>query len=174
MWDKLLLARILSECKVTPFAINKKIPVSHDLRLCYRQYFFPFSHLFVEPPAILTPPANVRVNEGGTVSFTCVARGNPRPTFTWMRNTTTLSSQITTTPVTNLAGVNQRGSLAVTSTLNIPSSQFNGDQGTYTCTASNTHGNAPASPATLKVFGKYGMIRNRRYCGVAEKGDTFT
>ena len=39
-----------------------------------------------EPVSIVRPPQDARVEEGGSVSFDCLAKGRPAPSFYWMFN----------------------------------------------------------------------------------------
>ena len=80
---------------------------------------------------------------GSTATFTCVAEGDPDPTFQWSFGESTLADNdkydITATTST----------LSTLTVLDISLS----DDGIYTCTATNVHGNDSAS-ANLQVLCK--------------------
>ena len=80
---------------------------------------------------------------GSTATFTCVAEGNPDPTFQWSFGESTLADDdkydiIATT-----------STLSTLTVLDISLS----DDGIYTCTAANVQGNDSAS-ASLQVLCK--------------------
>ncbi|KAK3090062.1 hypothetical protein FSP39_008890 [Pinctada imbricata] len=79
-----------------------------------------------EQPQLTRTPQDVIVSSGDTATFTCIARGFPRPTITWQHNGVTLlpSSRVVIDP---------RGQLQIR---NVDVSQ----QGTYVCRATNDAG----------------------------------
>ncbi len=82
-------------------------------------------------PAFTTQPQNVTVNAGSTATFTAVASGSPTPTFQWLRGTTSLTGQTSTT--LTLSNVQTA------------------DAGSYTVVATNSVGTTTSSAATLTV-----------------------
>ena len=77
------------------------------------------------------PPRDATVAEGESVEFTCSAVGIPHPTIQWLFK----DGVISTEAVLSIQEVEEE------------------DEGSYTCVASSSAGEAEAS-ATLTLFGK--------------------
>ncbi|XP_077998512.1 uncharacterized protein LOC144451517 [Glandiceps talaboti] len=87
-------------------------------------------------PVIVTPPVElVRVEEGQTVTLTCVAVGTPTPIISWRLNWGHIPNSDRVDTIT----VNGRGVLTIT---NVQST----DAGAYSCEAMNNKGNTFAIP----------------------------
>ncbi|XP_070621222.1 protein turtle homolog B [Erythrolamprus reginae] len=86
-------------------------------------------HLTVNAPPTFTetPPQYVEAKEGGSITLTCMAFGNPKPTVTWLREGELLGES-------NKYRVSD-GSLTVTSI-------SRNDRGAYTCRAYSIQGEA--------------------------------
>ncbi|MBM4012733.1 MAG: hypothetical protein FJ286_15405, partial [Planctomycetes bacterium] len=83
------------------------------------------------PPVIMAQPSSQTVLAGNTVTFAVSATGNPAPTYQWSRNGAAIASATNASLTLN----------------NVTSA----DAGTYKLTATNTHGVATSSEATLTV-----------------------
>ena len=92
----------------------------------------------ISAPSILAPPMSMVVNETGTASFQCEAKGNPVPKVTWLKKNSSLLADKRVVP--------SRGGLMITDV----TSQ---DDGMYTCIASNILG-VMTSSAKLSVQGE--------------------
>ncbi len=91
-------------------------------------------------PAIVTPPANANVAAGNNAIFTVVARGTPTLAYKWVKNGTTILSD-----VGNISG-------SGTATLTV-SNIGSGDLGTYAVYVTNGVGSFVLSaPATLSFL----------------------
>lgn len=84
------------------------------------------------PKNINATVSSLDVNEGQDLTFSCFARGRPKPTFEWFHNGLQLSTQ------------------AEWVTRSITYSQA----GSYSCTAQNIHGKANSLPMQVNVFCK--------------------
>ena len=92
----------------------------------------------ISAPSIVAPPKSMVVNESGTASFQCEAKGNPEPKVTWLKHNSNLLADKRVVP--------SRGGLMITDL----TSQ---DEGRYTCVARNILGEVTSS-ATLSVQGE--------------------
>ena len=92
---------------------------------------------------------------GEDATFTCVAMGEPTPAITWVFNDQDLSNstKYTITEVLGSVKVNSTLIVTVQSTLVVMGVE-EGDAGSYTCRAENTHMmvEAPASLQPLSEF----------------------
>jgi hypothetical protein len=66
-----------------------------------------------EPPAILSQPANLRVNQGGTATFSVTASGNPILRYQWRLNGINLPGATTTSLILTNAQLPQAGTYSV-------------------------------------------------------------
>jgi hypothetical protein len=82
-------------------------------------------------PDIATQPASETVADGSTATLTCIATGTPSPTYQWSLNGSQLPGASSSSFVISNAGP--------------------GNQGSYTCTASNSSGHATSTAAMLSV-----------------------
>ena len=92
----------------------------------------------ISAPSIVAPPKSMVVNESGTASFQCEAKGNPEPKVTWLKQNSSLPA--------DKRFVSSRAGLMITDV----TSQ---DEGMYTCVARNILGEMTSS-ATLTVQGE--------------------
>ena len=92
----------------------------------------------ISPPSIVAPPKSMVVNESGTASFQCEAKGNPEPKVTWLIQNSSLPA--------DKRVLSSRAGLMITDV----TSQ---DEGMYTCVARNILGEMTSS-ATLTVQGE--------------------
>ncbi|MGA7724332.1 MAG: immunoglobulin domain-containing protein [Opitutaceae bacterium] len=84
-------------------------------------------------PAATSQPTSQTVASGSTAVFSFAASGAPVPTYQWYDNGTAIPSATSSTLVIS-------GSTAA-------------NEGTYTCTATNSTGSVTSNPATLTVVG---------------------
>jgi len=82
------------------------------------------------------------VDAGNTITFVCVASGDPNPSISWNRGDTVLSNDSQITTFEEL--VTEIGLTFVRSILELCSAE-QADNGQYTCFAENTFGNNVAS-----------------------------
>ena len=97
--------------------------------------------LLLVSPQINPPLIDKYISEGYPVNFSCVASGDPTPTFVWTFNDDDLPSGIKQN--------DQEGE----STLELPPVTKE-MEGTYKCTAINKE-NKASSSATLYIYGKF-------------------
>ena len=96
-------------------------------------------------PRLLTSLVNATLTPGGSHMFVCTAVADPRPVFVFRFNGERITSSTSKfTVITN----NTHGTLTV---LNLE----DGDEGSYTCSASNRYGSVSTS-AVLTVQGVFG------------------
>ena len=101
---------------------------------------------------LVTPTISLEVldqtqNEGGTVSFTCQATGEPAPTISWYFDNTLLANGTEHTISETLVNTT-----TINSTLTIMSVESS-DVGTYTCNATNVV-SSDTSSGVLTVNGE--------------------
>ena len=89
-------------------------------------------------------------NEGGNVSFTCQATGEPVPTISWYFNGTPVNVTNTMKYTTSMMSLN---TTTISNTLTIMSVQSS-DVGTYTCNATNVI-SSDTSSGILTVNGEF-------------------
>ena len=82
------------------------------------------------------------MNAGNTVTFVCVASGNPNPSISWNRGDSVLSNDSRVTIYEDL--VTENAMTFVQSILELCSAE-QADAGQYSCIAENTLGNDTAS-----------------------------
>ena len=85
----------------------------------------PVLFILTDKPTISTPVSTVRVNESDPLRLRCSADGNPKPVVSWRKSSS--GDETKKGPVYNKSKVSK------------------GDTGTYTCTATNSLGDASAS-----------------------------
>jgi len=66
-----------------------------------------------DPPAIVSQPLSLRVNQGGNATFSVTASGNPLLRYQWRRNGTNISGAITTSLVLTNVQAAQSGTYSV-------------------------------------------------------------
>ena len=126
---------------------NATLDVQSKLKCTYDQNNIIYAHIyhtFAAPPDIVTPPADVTVNETDTLELTCEAFGIPLPTITWL------------TPIgveTIIAIKMNETAYTTTSTLTVENIDTNGE-GVYTCMASNGIREDQQATATVTVQSK--------------------
>ena len=95
--------------------------------------------LFSDPAQIvIRPNQTTAVDSGNTISFACVAYGNPNPSISWNRGDTLLNNDSRITIYEEL--VTENGVTFVQSILELCSAE-EADAGQYSCFAYNTLGN---------------------------------
>ena len=105
---------------------------------------------FSGAPKITNAPNSMRVAEGLNASFVCKASGYPQPTFHWEKKGKTF---------TNKKSLRYEViSMPHGSVLRIEPIKKRKDSHTFTCVATNEHGEARAS-AELSVFQRKGIFK---------------
>jgi len=95
--------------------------------------------LFSDPAQIvIRPNQTTTVDAGNTITFVCVAYGNPNPSISWNRGDTLLSNDSRVTIYEEL--VTENGVTFVQSILELCSAEV-ADGGQYSCFVDNTLGN---------------------------------
>ena len=95
--------------------------------------------LFSDPAQIvIRPNQTTAVDAGNTITFACVAYGDPNPSISWNRGDTLLSNGTRVTIYEEL--VTENGVTFVQSILELCSAE-EADAGQYSCFADNTLGN---------------------------------
>ena len=108
-----------------------------------------FAFLYTAAPVIDTPSSSiVTVYVNSSLTLSCISRGSPPDTFTWMKdsNQTVLQS-------TSITAVDYTSTSAVFRADYSIDSVTTSDNGTYTCTVTNPIGSDSAT-ITVIVFGK--------------------
>ena len=103
-----------------------------------------------DQPEFSVHPQNATQIEGGNVTFTCNATGNPAPTFRWTKNGSVLTT-------------GSRISLSLDGKQLTLTNVTREDSGQYVCEATNNVRTVPSDSATLNVkckitFYKYYLI----------------
>ena len=91
---------------------------------------------------MIRPNQTTAVDAGNTITFACVAYGDPNPSISWNRGDTLLSNDSRVTIYEEL--VTENGVTFVQSILEMCSAE-EADGGQYSCFADNTLGNDTAS-----------------------------
>jgi len=105
--------------------------------------------LYTAAPVIDPPsPSVVNLFAGDYIIFSCTSRGSPPDTFTWMKD----SSPVTSSPTLN--AVNHDSTNAVFRSDYTIKSVTTSDSGTYTCTVANPIG----SDSQMIKITVYGML----------------
>jgi len=102
------------------------------------------SRFFFSDPAqiVIRPNQTTAVDAGITITFVCVAYGDPNPSISWNRGDTLLSNDSRVTIYEEL--VTENGMTFVQSILELCSAE-EADGGQYNCFADNSLGNDTAS-----------------------------
>ena len=98
--------------------------------------------LSVPAQIVIRPNQTSAVDAGNTVTFVCVASGDPNPSISWNRGETVLSNDSRVTIYEDLVTENE--TTFVQSILELSSAE-EADAGQYSCFAANTLGNDTAS-----------------------------
>ena len=106
-------------------------------------FFLKFCFLIIVAPLITTQPQGGLVYEGGNVTLSCNASGNPVPTIKWTRNGSVLTSS-----VLRISFGAESRELTITIVNRT-------DMGEYRCVANNSVGNVTSDAATLDVQCEY-------------------
>ena len=91
---------------------------------------------------VIRPNKTSAMNAGSTVTFVCVASGDPNPSISWNRGDTVLNNDSRVTIYEDL--VTENGVMLVRSILELCSAE-EADAGQYSCFAENILGNDTAS-----------------------------
>ena len=91
---------------------------------------------------VIRPNQTIAVDAGNTVTFVCVASGDPNPSISWNRGDTVLNNDSRVTIYEDL--VTENGVTFVRSILELCSAE-EADAGQYSCFAENILGNDTAS-----------------------------
>ena len=121
--------------------------------LCMRHFFPPqcyaimrgvvdFHSLSDSARIVIHPNQTIAVDAGNTITFVCVARGDPDPSISWSRGDTVISNVSQVTIYEEL--VTENGVTFVQSILELCNPE-EADAGQYSCFADNTIGNDTAS-----------------------------
>ena len=122
-------------------------------------------------PNITTQPISQVIKATNSVTFTCVANGNPRPLIQWIFNGNVLRNMSDINETKYLITNETEGNCTITdspnqcetsSTLEIFNTQP-ADSGEYTCNASNAAG-ASIGSAELTIIGKFHMFYIAYHC----------
>ena len=90
----------------------------------------------------IRPNQTIAVDAGNTITFVCVASGDPNPSISWNKGDTVLNNDSRITIYENL--VTENGVALVQSILELRSTE-EADAGQYSCFAENVLGNDTAS-----------------------------
>ena len=91
---------------------------------------------------VIRPNQTTTVDAGSTITFVCVASGDPNPSISWNRGDTVLNNDSRVTIYEDL--VTENGVTFLQSILELCSTE-KADAGQYSCYADNTFGNDTAS-----------------------------
>ena len=90
---------------------------------------------------MIRPNQTIAVDAGNTITFVCVASGDPNPSISWNRGNTVLNNDSHITIYEEL--VTENGVIFVQSILELCAQEA--DAGQYSCSADNTVSNDTAS-----------------------------
>ena len=110
----------------------------------------------------MTPPDDAATVVGEDATFTCVARGEPTPTITWVFNDQELSNSSKYT-ITETFDTTAGVPVATIQSQLVVVGVEEGSGGTYTCQAENTHDNVTAD-AELQPLSKLVPLMHRWWC----------
>ena len=108
-----------------------------------------FSSSSTAPPAVSV--AQTDITEDGFVNLTCVARGNPVPSVTWVFNNTVLPTQFTYIIDGDASTLPATGAIVEVFAANTTGTEL------YTCIANNTH-EAETANTEVSLFLGSGML----------------
>jgi len=107
----------------------------------------------VPPPAIISHPMDMTVNNGSNVTFNCVSFSFASVNYTWFKNGFMLSDGVNIIISTN----DDEDNDIYTTALMILDVQLS-DNGVYVCSANNNEDTTMSNAATLSVIGKVPAI----------------
>ena len=152
----------------TPLEILLWVPVLHTLLVSWPiAVSIDAIWCTLSDPAqiVIRPNQTNVVDAGNTITFVCVAYGDPNPTISWNRGDTVLSNDSQITTFEEL--VTETGLTFVRSILVLCSAE-EADAGQYNCFADNTLGNDTVFfVLTVNVQSKQNCIWNE-YCSIKD------
>lgn len=111
-------------------------------------FIYPSLYVSTEPPSLTVKPKPQHAKSNGVASFYCGARGDPRPTIYWRKNSKKVSTSLSRYEIVDkVVGDSETGSV-----LRIEPTRAPRDNAVYECFAENGVGDAVSANAKLEVY----------------------